>query len=114
MNKERKKKAAPVLFRNCRPYVRGELAILRPDLLITQGDEAGLAIEKLNALDAIDIDPPFAKGVILDSRRTFWLHTYHPNCWGRFDRQRAFNMDTQLAEGWECYAEHAYRFVNDA
>jgi hypothetical protein len=40
MNKPQRKKANAVLFRNCQGYLGGELAILRPRIVVTQGKEA--------------------------------------------------------------------------
>ena len=41
----------------------------------------------------------------------FWLHTYHPNNWGAFNRQRAFDPQAKVATGWVRYAELAYEAI---
>ena len=103
MNRPGRKKASAVLFRNCREYLRGELAILRPDVLITQGDEAKEAVKCLyGTLGSFD---EYASKIEMDGREVFWLHTYHPACWGRFNRQR------DQGRGWEEYSRMIHEFV---
>ena len=46
-NKKGSREADIKLFRNCRQYLKGELEILRPQVLITQGNKAKDAIEKI-------------------------------------------------------------------
>ncbi|MGB5218189.1 MAG: hypothetical protein WBN66_07810 [Smithella sp.] len=48
----------------------------------------------------------------LECGPVFWLHTYHPNNYGAFNKQRAFNKETQLAEGFERYASAMQIFIN--
>ena len=115
MNKPGRKKAAAVLFRNCRKYLRGELEILRPDVLITQGTEAKEAVKSLiKSLDykvLKNIDG-YASKVEMDGREVFWLHTYHPACWGRFNGQRDFDGTRGRARGWEKYSRMIREFWN--
>jgi hypothetical protein len=40
MNNVGRSEAAGRLFRNCRPYLPGEIAVLQPDILVTQGNWA--------------------------------------------------------------------------
>jgi uracil-DNA glycosylase len=46
MNKMQRKKANAVLFRNCKEYLEGELAILRPAVVVSQGNEASRLLKK--------------------------------------------------------------------
>lgn len=109
MNRPGRKKASAVLFRNCREYLRGELAILRPDVLVTQGAEAKEAVECLyGTLGSFD---EYASKIEMDGRRVFWLHTYHPACWGSFNRQRDFDKTRARARGWERYSRMIREFV---
>jgi hypothetical protein len=112
MNKPQRKKADRVLFKNCRRYLRTELEILKPEILVTQGNEAKRAILELKESSTNNIDD-FASIIELEGNEVFWLHTYHPNCWGAFNKQRRFNKETQVAEGWECYADHIFRFISE-
>lgn len=110
MNKPQKKKANAILFRNCKEYLGGELEILRPDIIVTQGKEAKEAVWSLHK-KVINRFDDFASGIAMQSRNIFWLHTYHPNNWGAFNKQRSFNKETRTAEGWVRYSEliHAFR-----
>jgi hypothetical protein len=112
MNKAQRRKADRVLFKNCRRYLKTELEILQPEILVTQGNEAKRAILELKEPGAKSVDD-FESIISLESDELFWLHTYHPNCWGRFNRHRRFNKETQVAEGWEHYAEHILRFISE-
>ncbi len=111
MNKPQRKKADKVLFKNCQEFLAKELEILSPEILVTQGNEAKKAIQIL-ASHVRDIDP-FASVIKLNGKEVFWLHTYHPNNWGMFNRQRGFNKESGVAEGWELYAEHIFKFVSE-
>jgi len=45
-NNPQRGKASGVLFKNCRSFIPGELRILKPDIIVTQGDEAKDVIVK--------------------------------------------------------------------
>ncbi len=110
MNLPQRKKASAVLFRNCRVYLREELKILAPDIVISQGNEAKTAIQANLSSIKKEYDE-FAAEIILNEGLVFWLHTFHPANWGAFNRQRRFNKETQVAEGWVHYAAMAQRTV---
>jgi len=111
MNKPQRKKADAILFRNCRGYLREELSILQPNILVTQGREARTAVEELPKLSSKDI-APFVKEIVTDSWRAIWFHTYHPSNWGRFNGQRRFNRESGIAVGWTEFAELAHGYLN--
>ena len=111
MNKLQRKKADTILFKNCQKYLKKELEILNPKIIVTQGNEAKNAILKLLELRTKTIDE-FSSIIKINNKQVFWLHTYHPNNWGAFNKHRHFNKQTQIAEGWEFYAEHIYKFIN--
>ena len=108
-NKSQRKQADKVLFENCRRFIPGELRLLSPDVVVTQGDWAKDAIrESFNILEHEErtiasnykIDARYETGCIEFKRgaKTFlWLHTYHPKAWGRFNPQRK--------HCWPLYAE---------
>lgn len=110
MNKAQKKKADQILFKNCQEYLGSELLILDPDILITQGSEAKKAILKLLQQQVRKIDD-YASIILLNHKQVFWLHTYHPNNWGKFNRQRSYNRDTGIADGWVFYAKRAFKWL---
>lgn len=112
MNNPQRKKAGKILFKNCRKYIKEELRILGPKILVTQGNEAKHAVALIveSPLKMID---DFATIIRINGKETFWLHTYHPNNWGAFNRHRAFDKEAGIARGWEFYAEKMSRFVRD-
>ncbi|WP_462137730.1 uracil-DNA glycosylase family protein [Candidatus Mycalebacterium sp.] len=104
MNKPQKKLAAKRLFKNCRRYLKEELDILSPQILVTQGNEAKEAILPLVGTTGKTIDE-FASIVVLSDRTTFWLHTYHPSNYGSFNKQRNGGC------GWEVYSKKIHEFI---
>ncbi len=111
MNKPQRKKADKVLFKNCQEFLAKELEILNPEILVTQGNEAKKAISIL-ASHVRDI-APFTSVIKLNGKEVFWLHTYHPNNWGKFNKQRDLNKESGVVEGWERYAEYIFKFVSE-
>ena len=109
MNKPGRKQADKILFRKCREYLRSELEILRPDIIVTQGAEAkkavGLFCETFERIDE------YASIIRMNSRKVFWLHTHHPSGWGAFNRQRNFDKNQNLALGWDKYSRKIYEFI---
>lgn len=109
MNKPGRKQADRVLFRNCRKYLKGELEILRPDVIVTQGAEAKKAITSFyEPLECID---EYASIIRMNFRKVFWLHTYHPGNYGAFNKQRNFDKTRGFALGWDRYSREIYKFV---
>ena len=111
-NKRDKSPADWWLFENCRPYLDGEIRVLRPDIIVTQGQRAKDGLRPI--VDIQERIDEFACIVHFNGRRLFWLHTYHPspnNRW-RFYPQRAKDPETGLCEGWQRYAEHIREFID--
>lgn len=82
--------APAVLFRNCRKYLQGEITLLRPDVLVTQGKWARVAVEQsLEVREFAGARSPCSPGRLqLANRPVLWLHTNHPRDFGRFNQQR--------------------------
>ncbi len=110
MNKKQRKKADKKLFQNCRRYLEDELKILDPEILVTQGNEAKLAILSLltNTVGCLD---DFASIITINGKQVFWLYTYHPSNWGAFNKQRNFDKTKNVAVGWEVYSSKIQNFV---
>lgn len=71
-----RKQAPTHLFENCRPYLEGELAILAPEIVVTQGDRAAAVIEPWTKRGTV-------KNLVEMGDRTFyWLRLVHPTAWG--------------------------------
>lgn len=111
MNKKQRKQADKILFKRCQEYLGEELAILNPKIIITQGNEAKFGIERFRERTLKLLDQ-FAQIIELNGKPVFWLHTYHPNNWGAFNRQRNFDKEKQEAKGWIAYSDLIYQFVN--
>ena len=96
-----RKQADSVLFENCRRFIPGELRLLSPDIVVTQGVWAKLAIQESfdvlqhdeRTLPASDYknDAHYETGLIeleLGAETVLWLHSYHPGNYGHFNPQR--------------------------
>ena len=103
MNKPRGAQADPRLFTNCRKYLRGELEVLAPDILVTQGKWAKRGVEERHEV-ARRLDQ-WAAVIDTNGREVFWLHTYHPS-YGWLDRQFAGRPAWQAE-----YADMIHRFA---
>ena len=66
------------LFRNCRPHLAGELAILAPDVVVTQGTAAASAIDPLAHVEENGDGWAIAE---LEGRPCFWFRLHHPGAW---------------------------------
>ena len=103
-NKRGRSQADPKLFKNCRGYLAGELRVLRPDIVVTQGDWAKSGMNSIVEIqERID---KFACIARFDGRAVFWLHTYHPCRFSDFYAQR------DDCEGWERYSKEMKDFVD--
>jgi uracil-DNA glycosylase len=86
-NNPHRRLAARTLFTNCRAYIPGELQRLRPDILVTQGDLARVAVKAAAPPFTIISGAEFFT-VVIDGREVLWFHSYHPRNFGRFNKQR--------------------------
>ena len=83
-----------VRFRNCRPYIPGEIELLEPDILVTQGNAARDVVEGAFAplfrrrylADAPAI--PDCEVVSIGGGPVLWLHTPLPRHGALFKRLR--------------------------
>lgn len=82
MNNPQRAQANQILFDNCRKFIPGELEILDPDIIITQGRWAKLALDgafpELGKSDIIPDALPEIKILLLNSHPVIWIETYHP------------------------------------
>ena len=108
-NKPKGSQADARLFRNCRRYLAGEIRVLRPDIIVTQGNEAKKGLQRtIEIRKRID---EIACIIIFEGRLLFWLHTYHPR-YGGYYTQCGYDHETRRCEGWQRYSEHIREFVN--
>ncbi|WP_322507498.1 uracil-DNA glycosylase family protein [Anaerolinea sp.] len=82
--------SAPViLFKNCQRYIWGEIEILKPDILITQGKRAREALKEVFGIfESEDYSLCRSQWIRLGEKSVLWFPTYHPRNFGVFNRQR--------------------------
>ena len=105
MNREHRAKADKRLFDNCREFIPGEVVILNPDIIVTQGDEAEQSINgyftelDLSKFGVTHQNLPEVRVVSINDAPVLWIHTYHPSNWGKFNHQRGekFKIYTRIA-----------------
>ena len=113
-NKPGRNQADRTLFENCRRFIPGELRVLSPDIVVTQGGPAKEAIRTGFDVRHHDVrtvpsaryvkDAHYETGFIElePGRKCLWLQTYHPNNFGCFYPQRR--------HCWPLYAEKVCQF----
>ena len=105
--------ASATLFRECSRFLPGELQLLRPDIVVTQGKYAKEAVlkglggakqhEKRLVAATRNRYGDYESGIIESGPwRAFWLQTHHPRSAGRFY--------PQYEACWPLYAGAAHRF----
>lgn len=111
VNNEGNKKADRVLYKNCQRYLKGEMTILSPEIIVTQGNEAKVAVRSLCEKNVKRFDE-YASIIRLNGDDVFWLHTYHPSCYGRFHTQRDFDKKKNIARGWVKYSRKIHGYIS--
>jgi hypothetical protein len=93
------RQAPDQMYRNCAKYLKGEVRVLKPDIIVTQGDWAGRSVfgacnDRLRELE-------------IDSERALYIRTYHPSNYGRFWK------DGKTGDGrrWGVYIDAAADFM---
>ena len=110
VNKPGRSKASSWLFNNCRWYLRGEIDVLSPDVIITQGKEAMEGIElafqisgKRGECQTINLS---------NGKRALWLPTHHP---ARKDNSFKMQMEKEwgyAGRPWVRFAQEVREFVS--
>lgn len=94
-NKPHRRQADRRLFTNCIEYMPDEVSILNPDIIVTQGNEAARSITNFVKLEPRQFlstknwnssQYPEIGVLVINSMPVLWIHTYHPSCWGRFNK----------------------------
>lgn len=77
------------MFTRCQEYIPGEIEILAPDILITQGYKASEAISQRFAAVSLDtkLENCPVKTLKIRNKDVIWIHTYHPRN-GRYFSQK--------------------------
>lgn len=94
------KQARWTLYENCQPYLRRELEILSPDIVVTQGKNARWSVrasfEDDEVEEAEEGDVTYWFLPLGDQKRAPWFHTHHPRYGGYW---------TQKEEQWPVYQD---------
>jgi hypothetical protein len=96
-NKPHNEQADAALFRNCLNNVLGEIDILDPDIIVTQGYFARKVLEKYMRSSQADIieqvnisgagtEPDYTTFKTNDGKQVIWVHHYHPRNFGKFHK----------------------------
>jgi hypothetical protein len=113
MNNESRSQADGILFENCREYIIGELSILDPDILVTQGKYARMVAEKMkikevlhkeNISGASSKEEDYHIVQMNNGKMIVWIHHYHPNNYGTFKKNR---------DKYITYAKKAATFIKN-
>jgi hypothetical protein len=87
VNNSKRSQAKDRLFTNCFRFLRGEIQILEPDILISQGDKAKQSVATLFEVIPFPENSYFQEVVIPDevkliragANKILWIQMYHPN-----------------------------------
>jgi hypothetical protein len=93
LNNDQHRQADGRLFKNCRDFTVGELRILVPDILVTQGAEAKHVVDQFRVLEHNAAPDGCAECQAKVVRigadgRVLWVHTHHPSAYGLFYSQK--------------------------
>ena len=92
-NKPGREQASQLLFDNCRRFLPGELEILDPDIIVTQGKWGKLAIDRvfpqLVSPDYIPESVSEVKIIALNDHPVIWIETFHPRYSGFHTKNRS-------------------------
>ena len=94
------------MYKNCGGYLGEELSILKPDVIVTQGNNAhGMAQKyafeenaiKISVENIIGIENCIARIVNLKegNRSVYWLRSYFPTYWGYYSRHAGPKIDSE-------------------
>jgi hypothetical protein len=99
-NKPGREQASDILFNNCRHFIPGELEILDPDIIITQGRWGKLAIDgvfpQLVSPDYILESLSEVKIITINTHPVVWIETFHPRYTGFHTKNRTHYSQYEL------------------
>lgn len=108
------------LVGNCREYLQEELEILRPDIMVTQGQLCRETIEHLYKGRIRRIQDKLACVQISDTQQALWFWTYLPSSrrpekgkptW--FEKQADFDA-SETAQGWVRYSRRIRQLLEES
>ncbi len=107
MNKEGRKEADRILFKNCRGYLRGEIEIFSPQILVSHGGKARRGVKYALRGENITCKQNDFYICNLQNGNSFcWLQTPHPSSFGRA-------KFLQQKNDWDGYVEMMRQFIGE-
>ena len=107
VNKRDKGEAPQRLFTKCRGYLRGEITVLSPDIIITQGSRAKEGVE---AAFHIASEWGVCQTISFSKRRqALWLPIHHPRNGRFFTESKDWGTDGRR---WVRFAEKVREFIS--
>jgi hypothetical protein len=108
-NNPRSREAKKLLFKNCHKYLADELPLFQPDIILTQGIRAYIAVSHTKFKTQISWQPcgqkehycHFCVLNVFSDQLSLWIHTYHPTSPKKYYqkyRDGYFNCYPSLAE----------------
>ena len=114
----RPRKEPPQVYENCGDYLGEELRILKPNVIVTQGDDVHWQLKK-HVLDAETVRGINIVNLRRYNRKVCWLQTYHPGYPRGFYRQSGSRIDSEreevgaMREHFVCYGDHIKNLMRD-
>jgi len=97
-----------LVFKNCKSHIPGEVQVLQPAVIVTQGQYGREALEGAFTTTSRIRHPADdryeARVILVEGRAVLWLPTYHQNNYGEFNREKS------AAYAW--YFQQARDFVS--
>lgn len=117
VNAKGSREADKILYANCHKYLCGEIEVLTPDVIVTQGKKATEALQFLEIVNGSNCQggcrpncSERCKIARLSNRKVLWIRTYHPAAFRKGGRP----FDIEGGTSWNCYAAAAYEFMKAA
>lgn len=85
-NKKSNMEADDILFKNCRVYLKEEIKIINPQIIVSQGKKAEYAL--LNTGEIIEKYNHNVCLLKIDEKFIMWIKTYHPSSYGYYYKQK--------------------------
>ena len=111
MNKKQRAQAANRLYDNCREcgYLRGEIEILSPDIIVSLGKMAKLAVES-----AFSTSSEWTQEKVIhlpDNKKALWLPVHHPRH-PQFYPEARVNWGNGKGREWKKFAARVREFMS--
>jgi len=99
-NLERGRQGPPSLVGRCKEYLREELEILDPDIVVSMGKSAHESLESTHRFRRVDSDD--LRTLTINDREIVWIALPHPSRFGAFHGLRKAREDRyrQVASNW--------------